>query len=285
MYNILKDSLISPKNLLKYRNKKGLFTFFYLFLLTAFVSIGSFIYYFKLPSPSLINTSLTSCEYLDEGLSCTSDTYSPSEEYQIYGFSTYFLTENATVSDIGVMPDQSMVFSGKNLTFYQNNEAMTSVDLSPLLPNYDFDGVIVFVGKILLVMFLVFSFIGNMLMLLVVTLISTIPFFRLKQYIQYRKIFKLVIFAISPFAILMTFYNLIDFSQWIFFILMLVAYRSVFQLQRELYFQTYSHLGSFGSPTQNPMEPKNPNDVTDEAEIVIQDDENEESDEEESKEE
>lgn len=281
MYNILKDSLISPKNLLNYRNKKGLFVFFYLFILTVFVSIGSFIYYFKLPNPALINTTLTSCEYLDEGLSCTSDTYSPSEEYLIYGFSTYFLNENSIISDIGVMPDQSMVFSGQSLTFYQNNQAMTSVDLSPLLPTYDFDGVIVFVGRILLVMFLVFSFVGNMIMLLIVTLISTIPFFRLKQYIPYRKIFKLVLFAISPFAILMTFYNLIDFSQWIFFFLMLVAYRSVFQLQRELYFQTYSHLGSFGPSSQNPMEPNNPDDVTDEAEINIQDEDKEEEIEEE----
>ena len=281
MYNILKDSLISPKNLLKYRNKKGLYTFFYLFLLTVFVSIGSFIYYFKLPSPALINPSTTSCEYLDEGLSCSSDTYSPSEEYLIYGFSTYFLNGNSTISDIGVMPNQSMVFSGQSLTFYQNNQAMTSVDLSPLLPTYDFDGVIVFVGRILLVMFLVFSFVGNMIMLLIVSLISTIPFFRLKQYIPYRKIFKLVLFAISPFAILMTFYNLIDFSQWIFFFLMLVAYRSVFQLQRELYFQTYSHLGSFGPSAQNSMEPNNPDDVTDEAEINIQDEDKEEENEEE----
>ena len=276
MYNILKDSLITPKNLLKYRNKKGFFTFLYLFFLTAFVSIGSFIYYFKLPSPSLINTETTSCQYFDEGLSCISDTYSPSEEYQIYGFSVYFLTPNKTITDIGTMPDQSMVFSSKMLTFYQGNQALSSIDLSPLLLNYNFDGVVVFVGKILLVMSLVLSFLGNMVMLLIVTLISTIPFFRLKRYIPYRKIFKLVIFAISPFAILMTFYNLINFSQWIFFILMLVAYRSVFQLQRELYFQTYAHLGSFGNQPQNPTDSSNPDDVTDETEIIIRDDDNEE---------
>lgn len=279
MYNILKDSLINPKNLLKYRNKKGLYTFFYLFLLTAFVSIGSFIYYIKLPSPSLINTELTSCEYQGTSLVCNSETYSPSVEYQIYGFSTYFLTEDKTISDIGVMPEQSIVFSGSSLTFYQGNQSLSSIDLSPLLPNYQFDDIIVFIGRILFVMFLVLSFFGNMIMLLVVSLISTIPFFRLKRYIPYRKIFKLVIFAISPFAILMTFYNLIAFSQWIFFILMLVAYRSVFLLQRELYFQTYSHLGSFES--QNPSAPLNPDDVTDEAEIDIHDEESEEEDKEE----
>jgi len=278
MYNILKDSLISPKNLLKYRNKKGLYTFFYLFLLTAFVSIGSFVYYFKLPNPSLITSEATSCSYQAEGLVCVGETYSPSEEYSIYGFPTFFLDSNGSLSEIGIMPAQSMVFSGKSLTFYQDNQVLSTIDISSIIETNGLNGVIIYVGKILLVMSLILSFFGNMLMLLVVALISTIPFFRLKRFIQYRKIYKLVIFAISPFAILMTFYNLINFNQWIFFILMLVAYRSVFQLQRELYFQTYSHLGSFENPEQNDHEQSNPDDVTDETEIVVHDEETDEDD-------
>ena len=230
---------------------------------------------------SLITSESTSCFYQNEGLVCNGETYSPSEEYNIYGFTTFFLDSNDSTSEIGIMPDQSMVFSNKSLTFYQGNQVLSTIDISTIIETDGFNGAVIFVGKILLVMSLILSFLGNMLMLLVVALISTIPFFRLKRFIPYRKIYKLVIFAISPFAVLMTFYNLINFDQWIFFILMLVAYRSVFQLQRELYFQTYSHLGTFENPQQNNHEPTNPDDVTDETEIIVRDDETNDEDKEE----
>lgn len=263
MYNIIKDSLINPKNLLTYRNKKGLFTFFYLILLTVFVSIGGFIYYFKLPNPQVLSSQIDFCEYTDEGLSCQGTNYKPEKSYEIYGFPTYFLDDFDTIESIGIMPTQSIVFSKHALTFYQGNQAISSIDLTPLLVTENLSGIIIFIGKILLSVFLVLSFIGNLVMLLIVAFISTIPFYRLKKFIPYKKIYKLVLFATTPFAVLMTFYNLIDFPEWLFFILMLVAYRSVFALQREMYLQTYMHINA-----QNPK----PEDVTEEAEIIVSDD-------------
>ena len=272
MYNIFKDSIINPKNLLNYRNKKGFFTFVYLFILTVLVSIGGFIYYYKLPNPQLLSSEIDFCVYTDNGLSCQGEDYNPAQSYQIYGFSTYFLDAQDSISSIGTMPTQSMVFSNKSLTFYQGNQALSSIDLTPMLSTENLAGIIQFIGKIMFSVFLVLTFLGNMIMLLIVTLISTIPFYRLKKFIPYKKIYKLVIFAITPFAVLMTFYNLIEFPQWIFFILMLVAYRSVFQLQREMYYQTYMHFSQ-----QNPPA----NDVTDETEIIVKDEEdsNDDSDE------
>ncbi len=275
MYNVFKDSIISPKNLLNYRNKKGFFTFMYLIILTILVSIGGFIYYLKMPNPQTLSSEIDFCEYTDTGLSCQGNEYDPTKSYEIYGFSTYFLDDQDSISSIGTMPSQSIVFSNKSLTFYQGNQALSSIDLSPMLATSDLSEIIVFIGKIMLTVFLTLTFIGNLVMLLVVALISTIPFLRLKKFIPFRKIYKLVIFAITPFAVLMTFYNLINFSQWIFFILMLVAYRSVFQLQRELYYQTFLHFNQ-----QNPQNPSS-NDVTDESEINISDVEDSEDDKEE----
>lgn len=275
MYNVFKDSIINPKNLLNYRNKKGFFTFMYLIVLTVLVSIGGFINYFKMPNPQALSTEINFCEYTDTGLSCQGNEYDPTKSYEIYGFNTYFLDDQDSISSIGTMPSQSIVFSNKSLTFYQGNQALSSIDLSPMLASSNLSEIIVFVGKIMLSVFLTMTFLQNFVMLLVVALISTIPFLRLKKFIPYKKIYKLVIFAVTPFAILMTFYNLINFYQWLFFILMLVAYRSIFQLQRELYYQTFLHFNQ-----QNPQNPES-NDVTDESEITISDEEDSDEDSEE----
>jgi hypothetical protein len=93
---------------------------------------------------------------------------------------------------------------------------------------------------------------------------------------------KLVIFAISPFAVLMTFYNLINFDDLWFFILMLIAYRSVFMLQRELYYQTYQHLGSFEGLSKPSRQPED-DDVSEYTDYEVT--ETEEETEEEEKEE
>jgi hypothetical protein len=78
---------------------------------------------------------------------------------------------------------------------------------------------------------------SNLFILLFIILISTIPFLRFKTHIKYGKIFKLLTFAASPMAFLFAIYNLLNFDVFIFFILMLFAYRTVFTLQKEMYFR------------------------------------------------
>jgi len=280
MYNVLKDSLIAPKNLLKYRNKPKWFVFLYFLLLTAFVSIGTFVYYFKLPSPSLITSGETSCAYSGSQLVCSGADYDPSQEYLLYDYSTYFINADQPISALGTLPVQAMVFSGSSVTFYVNGSSVSSIDLTGIINDYAFDGVVIFLGKIILTMSLILAFLGNVVMLLFVAFISTLPFMRLKKFIPFKKIFKLVIFAISPFAVLMTFYNLINFDDLIFFVLMLVAYRSVFVLQKELFFQTYQHIGPMGG--SGPVDPNqsDESDITDETEISVKNSKNQDDSEE-----
>ncbi len=246
MYNIMKDSIAAPRSLLKYRNKSGWFVFFYLFVLSLAVSIGNIIYYVKMPSPEVVNSTETGCTILNNEISCTGDQYDITQEYTLYGYPVFFMDGDDSVEMIGAMPDQSLVFQGTWMHLYLGSESIQSLDLSPIMALKDFNGTILYLANIILVMSLILSFLGNVVMLLFVTLISTVPFLRLKRFISYKKIFKLVLFAITPFAILMTFYNLIGFPDIVLFVLMFVAYRSVLILQRELYFQTMQHFGAQG---------------------------------------
>jgi hypothetical protein len=226
-----------------------------------------------MPSPTLVNTTETGCLIDEAGIACSGVQYDPSTEYTLYGYPVFFLDSDDSIEMIGAMPDQSLVFQGKTMKMYVGSESIQSLDLTPIMAVYDFNGTILYLAKIIFAMSLILSFLGNMMMLLFVTLISTVPFLRLKKFISYKKIFKLVLFAITPFAILMTFYNLIGFSDIFLFILMFVAYRSVLILQRELYFQTMQHFGAQGPNPPFGGTPTSEDDVTNQAEIEILDEE------------
>jgi hypothetical protein len=105
------------------------------------------------------------------------------------------------------------------------------------------------------------AFFQNGLFFLFIVLISTMSFLRLKRYIPYKKIFRLVLFASTPMAVLLTFYNLLALPEWAFFLLMFVGYRSIFVLQRELYFQTMVHLQEEAKQSTNPDIPETEGEV------------------------
>ena len=92
-------------------------------------------------------------------------------------------------------------------------------------------------GTVLLVAMTLADVFGNIFLVLVIILISTLMFLRYKSEINYKKIFKLVTFAVTHVALLITFYNLLAFESIMFFILTILAYRSLFILNRELYMQ------------------------------------------------
>ena len=67
--------------------------------------------------------------------------------------------------------------------------------------------------------------------------ISSLTFLRYRKEIKYSLIFKLVAFAVTPVAIVFTLYSLITFDIIIFYVLLFLAYRSIFVLNKEIFKQ------------------------------------------------
>ncbi|MGI6392695.1 MAG: DUF1189 family protein [Candidatus Izemoplasmatales bacterium] len=244
MYNIAKDSIFQPKELLNYRHKSGWFTTLYLLVLALFVSLSAIIHYGWYKGNTVITTETTGCTIRSGELVCDQAAYEPGNKFHLYGYSIHFLASDDQVSSIiNLMDQQSLVFKGNSMSLYFDGEKKAEVPVfSQSSASLNFDIFFQSIKTGLLLGLLLFHFLGNLFLLLMIGLVSTLPFIRLKKFIPYKTIFKLVIFALTPTALLMTIYNLLDFSEIIFFLLLLIGYRSIYQLQRELHFQTLVHL-------------------------------------------
>jgi hypothetical protein len=240
MYNVVKDALFAPQNLLKYRNKSGLFAFFYLLVLAVLISLGDAVFFIGYQGNSVITSESTGCVITDVGFECLGTSYDANRKYALFGFSTYFLNP----ADELVSPEmERMVFQGTSLQIYSEGTLLSTIDLTTQLSGtLRFDTFISVFTSAMRVSILIFVFLSNVLMVVIVTLVGTLLFWRIKRYIPYRKIFRLVLFALAPFALLLTFYNLIYFNDVVFLILMFFAYRSVVVLQRVMTAETYLHL-------------------------------------------
>lgn len=266
MYNIMKDSLFEPKNILLYRKKSGWFVLLYLLLLAFLMSIGSIVYYVNYDQNEVITSVSTGCDFQSNRVVCPGVDYDETKGFNLYGIEMYFLEGTESISSVGILEDTSIIFHGNQVRFMVSSEERVVLSLTQLNPtNLSFNDFFINLQTSLFWFSLVMSFLMNLVLLLIISLFSTIPFLRLRKFIRYKIIYKLVIFAITPIAFLMTFYNLIPFGDIVFFVLMLVGYRSLYVLQKELMRQTYLHLAK-----------TNPQDVTSQDSYQVVEDENQE---------
>lgn len=244
MYNIVKDSLFQPRSIIKYRNKSGWVAFFYLLILAVFMSIGGAVFYLGYQGNSVITSETTGCDFGSGGVVCESVSHTNTDKYQLYGYSVFFLDDEGMAADVSqFMGDASIIVQRDSLDFYISGSFFSSLKPFSSLPDaMTFDSYFANIKTAVLIGSIAITYLGNLFLLMFISLVSTIPFIRLRKFIRFKVIYKLVIFAITPIAFLMTFYNLLDLPDFLFFILMLIGYRSVFLLQRELYFQTMLHL-------------------------------------------
>ncbi|MFA5741648.1 MAG: hypothetical protein WC874_02090 [Candidatus Izemoplasmatales bacterium] len=240
MYNLIKDSLLTPKYLLKYRNKSGLFVFFYLLVMALFVSIGGIVQYVGYQANAVITTETTGCSFTSGTLSCDGSNYDPDAKYAMFGYSIYFLESGA---DLITADPNRIIFQGSMITIYLENSMLYHFSIANLGGTItDFDSFFVVMANTIRAFGIIATIIGNIITLILVSLLATIAFWRIKKFVPYKKIFKLVVFAITPFALLLTFYNLLNFDEIILMLLMFFSYRSVFVLNREMTKETFIHL-------------------------------------------
>lgn len=257
MYNLVKDALFTPKNLLAYRNKSGFFVFMYLVVLSLLISIGGAIHFLSYQGNSVITSETTGCTLTAGQLSCAAPVHDPNNQYALFGYAVYFLNPDETLTN---PVTTRMVFQGNSLSLTLESGLSYPVDLRNLgLSNIDFDEFFRTFSLAIQITSLLFVIISNFVIMIGVSLVATIPFFRLKQFIPYKKIFRLVVFAMTPFALLLTFYYLLEIPEIVFIILMFISYRSVFVLQRVMTQETFLHLADLAAQNMT-IDPSSPED-------------------------
>ncbi|MCF7923888.1 MAG: DUF1189 domain-containing protein [Candidatus Izimaplasma sp.] len=234
MYNIIRESIFNPKGIIKYHNKKGWFVFLYLFIMIFLLSLGSIVVLIAYENPTL-NESSTGC-VINSGEFVCSNEGEIETDIDLYGIPVYFLGENQDVNNVPLDETGAAIAIKDNYAYYVlSNFRSTGFDIS----EYNtFSELSKFLRTPILIGGIVFAFLQNLVIMLFIILVSTLPFLRFRKEIRYRKIFKMVTFAATPIAILLTIYNLLHFHMIIFFVLMFIAYRSVFTLQKELYYRS-----------------------------------------------
>jgi hypothetical protein len=244
MYNLVKDALFVPKNLLKYRNKSGLFTFFYLLLLALLISIGGMIHFITYPGNSTITTATTGCSIENATLVCDGAIHDTDNQFALFGYAIYFLNPGETVTDPAAV---RMIFQGSSLTIQADGQEDFRMDMGVIYAAQDFDAFFGNLAGVVRASAIAMEILASIVLMVFVTLLGTISFLRLRRFVSYRKIFKLVVFAMTPFALLMTFNGLMEIDFVILTVLMIVSYRSVFILQREMTKETFLHLAEMAS--------------------------------------
>jgi len=255
MFEIFANSIVYPKNIVNYHNKKGGFVFLYILILVVLMSVATIVFFIS-HKPQIITETTTGCEIVDNNLVCTGENYNVNNSFEMYDFDVHFISETDQISDITNRDVLSIVVQGSTLNVFVGERTINSIEF---LTTYDLNSLqeVVSILKYSVIFAGIFlGLLSNTFILIFIILISTIPFMRFKQYISYKKLFKMLTFAATPMAFLFAIYNLINFDMLIFFILMLFAYRSVFTLQREIQFRLINKASGNQMPEQ-----ENPDDL------------------------
>lgn len=229
MYNIIRESITAPKEIIKYHSKKGWFVFFYMLFFTILLSLDIIVLLIATNNP-MVNEETTNCQVVDGSFEC-SERLIESQDYSAYGIPIYFLSDNQEITDITdndyviVVKDQSMTYRFGSTQFYQ----MDISSFKSVSDLYDF------IKTTVVVPLIIATILQNILIIIFIVLISTLPFLRFRKEIRYKKIFKMVTFAATPIFIVLSINNLLELDMIIFFVVMFLAYRSIFVLQKELY--------------------------------------------------
>lgn len=234
MYNIIRESISAPKSLIKYHSKKGWFVFLYILVFAMLLSLNVYLLLIANDNPT-VNNATTNCVVEDGSFQCQ-ETALEDQYYSAYGVRLFFLSDNQAVDDVQIDGlDYAFVVKDDTAHYLLGDRTVFEMNIS----NFDSVGDYYATIKTSIAISLVlFSLVQNIGIILFITLISTLPFLRFRKEIRYRKIFKMVVFAATPIYLVLTINNLLNFNTFVFFVVMFIAYRSIFLLQKELYIRS-----------------------------------------------
>lgn len=277
MFEVFTNSIVFPKNLINYHNKKGGFVFLYILFLVTLMSLATIVFFIS-HKPQAINEENTGCTIVDNYLVCTGDAYDINNRFDMYDFDIHFLSDTDDIASVTNRDVFTIILQGSYLTVFVGESEVNSFNF---LKTYDINSleeVTSILKNSVITAGIFIGLISNTFIIVFIILISTIPFMRFRQLISYKKIFKMLTFAATPMAFLFAIYNLVNFDTIIFFILMLFAYRSVFVLQREIQIRVINRSGggsnTYGKDDSNDTEENSP-ETEDDDEIDSENDDQE----------
>ncbi|MCK5732241.1 MAG: hypothetical protein KAH13_04420, partial [Tenericutes bacterium] len=200
MFNIFRDSLFNPKGLVKYVNKNGFIVFLYFLIMTLFMSAGAIITIVSFDNSTLTEET-TGCHIVDESFVCDGDEYSVDNLFFLYGFRVYLLPEDIPVSSITNFDNQSIVFQDNSLSIHLNGNEFYNFNYLSLYELNSMEDAMSTLSTFFLIGGIGAAIIQNIFLLLVIIFISTLAFLKFRKEIKYRKIFKLLVFAVTPLTL------------------------------------------------------------------------------------
>lgn len=237
MYRLFVDSLLNPKALLDYRNKSGWFTFGYTFILVVMMSISAVVFLAGFPWANPVTSEQTGCELVDQSLVCEAS--DGVRMQSMFGLSVYFFNADETVPT--TIDSQSLVIQGDSIYFYNGGTPGYQVRFTQM-GAVAFDPLFSQLYSMIRISVFLFALFQNGVFFFMLVLISTMSVLRLRQFIPFKKLFRLVLFASTTIAVLITFYNLLPVPEWVIFLVLIIGIRPHFILQKELTTQTMIHL-------------------------------------------
>jgi len=251
MYRVFVDSLLNPNALLDHRNKGGWFAFGYAMILIFLMSISTIVYLAEFPWANPVTEEATGCALVDQVVVCESS--ATPRVRSMYGVSVYFF--NADESVPSTIDTQAIVVQSGSIRVQNGTTNDVEVPFS-VLSATSFDAVFGQLYAGLRISVFLFGLFQSGFFFLLIVLISTMSVLRLRQFIPYKKLFRLVLFASTTIAVLITFYNLLPVPEWVMFLVLILGIRPHFILQRELTLQTMLHLQEMAqkAPSEQPGE-------------------------------
>ncbi|MFA5006961.1 MAG: hypothetical protein WC509_05815 [Candidatus Izemoplasmatales bacterium] len=258
MYRILMDGLLYPKNLIGYRNKSGCFVFAFFALLSLFMTIGTALFFVRYAGGSAFKAENVACEYASGTLVCDAAQVD-ADPLDFFGSDAYFLPSNVDAGTVIPAAGTAIVFQDRFIAFFSDGENLMVLDLSQTAfgsPSLSavMDGATTF----FMVTAIVASYFGNIILLAAFALMSSLSLIRLRGFLRFGKAYTVIAFASVPFALLLTFHNLLGFPDWLLIVLMAVAFRSPMLAIREIFVSAYAYLQH--DPNASPEDGGNPPD-------------------------
>lgn len=243
MFEVFSNAFVKPKLLADYHNKKPWFVILYLFILVLLMSISTFVFLLS-ADVSTINDTTTGCTITDNKLVCSPGEYDINQEYSLYNFDLYFLPETNSLDDIDDLSPLAVVFQGSKMTMIVNQSLARDIEFESFGGITSISQAVNILKISVILSGIGLNLVSNLFILLMVISISSLSFLRFRPYITYGKVFKLVTFAAAPTAFLFAIWNLLNFDILIFLVLMLIAYRPIISLQREIYYRLVNFHGN-----------------------------------------
>jgi len=234
----MKDSLFEPRKIINHQKKSLFFLAFYFLILSLFMSLAAILFYAGYNQNSMMTEDSTGCSIVNNAIECTADSHDPSTSYDLYGVSFFLLDESENVSMISDMGSDALVIQGSNFMVYSNSALYMQWNVSTLFASQsNINDFFTSLKSALLASMIFINIVANIFIMVLLTLISTIPFSNLKKFLSYRDRFVLVGIALTPVAIIMTFYNLFQQSFIFLVFLLLFGYHSLTVMRRELLYK------------------------------------------------